>query len=316
MQSRLTHTINLALLLLALFLFYLVGCSSHPQPVDAPQIAAAPRLLILTAIPSEREKLLRAATLTGSYLVNGRTFTSAQLGGHDVIIASSGVSMVNAAMNAQTALDHFNITAVLFSGIAGGVNPALHIGDVVVPAQWGQYQEQVFARQVDGGWDSGWHSQEFGNYGMMFPQPLTVSRPGGNPDEEEELFWFPVDPFMLDTATRVSGSISLRRCIAAVFCLADAPRVVVGGNGVSGPTFVDNSAYRQWVWETFRADALDMESAAVAQVAYVNQVPFLALRSLSDLAGGGGGETELLTFSQLAADNSAALVVEFLKAWP
>jgi len=89
--------------------------------------------------------------------------------------------------------------------------------------------------------------------------------------------------------------------------------LVVGGNGVSGPTFVDNAAYRQWAWETFQADALDMETAAVAHVAYVNRVPYIAFRSLSDLAGGGPGKNEGKIFGKLAADNSATVVIEYLK---
>jgi adenosylhomocysteine nucleosidase len=90
----------------------------------------------------------------------------------------------------------------------------------------------------------------------------------------------------------------------------------LGGNGVSGPTFVDNASYREWVWNTFQADALDMESAAVAHVAYVNAVPFIAFRSLSDLAGGGPGQNEISTFFQLAADNSAKIVIAFLEKLP
>jgi adenosylhomocysteine nucleosidase len=79
---------------------------------------------------------------------------------------------------------------------------------------------------------------------------------------------------------------------------------------------VDNAAYREWVWQTFEADSLDMESAAVAHVAYANSVPFIAFRSLSDLAGGGPGENELPTFFLLAADNSATVVAAFLENLP
>jgi adenosylhomocysteine nucleosidase len=59
-----------------------------------------------------------------------------------------------------------------------------------------------------------------------------------------------------------------------------------------------------------------MESAAVAHVAYVNGKPFIAFRSLSDLAGGGEGENEIGTFFQLASDNAAKVVRAFLKALP
>ena len=107
----------------------------------------------------------------------------------------------------------------------------------------------------------------------------------------------------------------LKRCTASGDCLAQAPKVVVGGNGVSGMAFVDNKAFRKYTFDTFKANVLDEESAAVATVAYVNATPFVAFRSLSDLAGGGSGENQLPTFFQLAADNSAAAVVTFLGAW-
>lgn len=90
--------------------------------------------------------------------------------------------------------------------------------------------------------------------------------------------------------------------------------MVVGGSGVSGAVFVENAEYRQWVWETFRADALDMESAAVAHVAHVNDVPFLAFRSLSDLAGG-NDVSNLEVFQELAAGNSAKTLLAFLDLW-
>lgn len=45
---------------------------------------------------------------------------------------------------------------------------------------------------------------------------------------------------------------------------------------------------------------------------YANAVPFVAFRSLSDLAGGGEGANEMVTFLSLAADNSAEVVKAFL----
>ena len=47
-----------------------------------------------------------------------------------------------------------------------------------------------------------------------------------------------------------------------------------------------NAAFRSYTFETFGARVPDMESAAVAHVAWANRVPFIAMRSLSDLAGG------------------------------
>ena len=119
---------------------------------------------------------------------------------------------------------------------------------------------------------------------------------------------------MLAAAAKI-GAIDLKRCTAEQACLPAAPRLVVGGNGVSGQAFVDNAAFRQYVFKTFNAQVLDMESAAVAMVAYANGVPFIAFRSLSDLAGGDQGANEIRTFFQLASDNSAAVVQRFLALW-
>ena len=58
-----------------------------------------------------------------------------------------------------------------------------------------------------------------------------------------------------------------------------------------------------------------METAAVGMVAYANGVPYIAFRSLSDLAGGGQGENEMRTFMNIAADNAAKVLLAFLAAW-
>jgi len=112
---------------------------------------------------------------------------------------------------------------------------------------------------------------------------------------------------------QAADNVQLDKCTFLGKCLEVDPLVIIGGTGVSGPTFVDNVEYRDWVWDTFQADALDMETVAVAHVAYVNQVTFIAFRSLSDLAGGGPGENEIKTFFQLASDNSAEVILAFLQ---
>ena len=90
----------------------------------------------------------------------------------------------------------------------------------------------------------------------------------------------------------------------------------MGGNGVSGQSFVDNAKFRTYVFDTFKARVLDMESAAVAHVAYTNGVPYIAFRSLSDLAGGGESANEIDVFLALASANAAKVVTAFLRAMP
>ena len=288
----------------------MLGCAVAQAKLDG-----TPRVAVISAYAPEAEILLAGLEGQDSFVVNGRTFTTGTLAGSEVVLFLSGVSMVNAAMTTQLALDQFNVEAIVFSGIAGGVNPDLSVGDVTVPERWGQYQEQFFARKTAEGFDTGFYERTFEPYGIMFPKDVEVTAAGDEPDAVEERFWFPVDETMLSVAGEVAAQVELTDCTPDDICLESEPEVVTGGSGVSGSTFVDNADYRAWVWDTFEAQALDMETAAVAHVAYANGVPYIAFRSLSDLAGGGPGENELGTFFQLAANNSAALVTQFLAAW-
>ncbi|HRE82629.1 MAG TPA: 5'-nucleosidase, partial [Opitutaceae bacterium] len=53
--------------------------------------------------------------------------------------------------------------------------------------------------------------------------------------------------------------------------------VSVGGTGVAGPVFLDNAKYREWIFRVWKARCLDMESTALAHVAYVNETPILII---------------------------------------
>jgi adenosylhomocysteine nucleosidase len=198
-------------------------------------------------------------------------------------------------MTTQLALDHFEISTVIVDGIAGGVDPSLDIGDVVVPADWAQYLEAIFARETETGFaPPPWAELPYPNFGMIFPQAVDVRREGGA--EPEGKFWFAADPELLKVAAAIVDKAELKSCSAENACLPTPPRIVVGGHGVSGQAFVDNAKFREYVFSTFGAQVLDMETAAIATVAYANAVPFIGFRSLSDLAGGGAAENEMKTF--------------------
>lgn len=247
--------------------------------------------------------------------IKGVEFVRGQIEGKDVLVFQSGVSMVNAAMTTQIALDHFNISRIVMSGVGGGADPSLMIGDVVVPQRWAQYLEAGFGRAHDGGFATPpfHHGAPLPSYGMIFPNQVLVSAQDG---PLEARFWFDVDAEMLDVARKVAKTAELSDVAPSGERLAHTPRVVVGGAGVSGSVFVDNADFRSFAHAAFSAEVLDMESAAVAHVAYVNGVPFIAFRSLSDLAGGEGDANEIHAFMDLAAMNSAAFMKVFLRALP
>ncbi|MGR3552401.1 5'-methylthioadenosine/S-adenosylhomocysteine nucleosidase [Paracoccus sp. (in: a-proteobacteria)] len=279
-----------------------------------PALAGTGRIAVMSAFPPEWVSLQADLEGAETQIVNGTEFVTGTLSGQPVVLFLSGVSMVNAAMTTQLALDRFQIDAIVFSGIAGGVDPSLNIGDVVVAGQWGSYLESIMARETDGGFAiPPFLDSPFPNYGMIFTSETTVASDRGQP---ENRFWFPVDEILLQTARGVADSTELADCNAENACLDRTPQIRVGGNGVSGSAFVDNAGLREWIFETFDAQVVDMESAAVAQVAWANQVPFIAFRSLSDLAGGGEGANEMGIFMSLASENSALLVKRFLAAMP
>jgi adenosylhomocysteine nucleosidase len=284
-----------------------------PLPVAAQgTLDQKPRIAVITAFEPELRQMLAQADIEAVHAVNGVTFSTGKLGGRDVVVFMSGVSMVNAAMTTQLALDRFNVSRIVVSGIAGGVDPGLHIGDVVVAERWGQYLEVVLARETPAGLKPPpFAKTDIPPFGAALPQPVNV-RTARAPSGESR-FWFDADPALLDRARPLVGQVALDRCTPAGVCLQNAPRLVVGGNGVSGQAFVDNAAFREYTHRTFQAKVLDMETAAVAMVAHANDRPFIAFRSLSDLAGGGPGENEMRVFLDLAADNSARVVVSFLR---
>lgn len=284
------------------------GLANPAEPLDT-----VPRTAIISAFQPEWTTLQAALQGRKDFSVNGTTFATGTIEDKPVVLFLSGISMVNASMTTQLALDRFNIDKIVFSGIAGGADPALDIGDVAVPQEWTQYLESVFARQTGNDYTlPGFADKSVANFNMIFPQPVSVAKPDGTLEQRR---WFPVDPQLLAVAGKATAGLNLKDCVDGK-CLPRKPRVIIGGYGVSGPVFVDNKAFRLYAHKTFGAEVIDMESAAVAQVAYVNQIPFIAFRSLSDLAGGSANGNEMQTFFQLAADNSALVVEAFLKALP
>ena len=287
-----------------------------PAAADADagaRLDAVPRIAIVSAFEPELVLLRERLAQPVVHRVHGVEFTTGLLQGRPVVLFLSGISMTNATMNTQRVLDRFNVRALVFSGIAGGVNPQLRLGDVTVPEQWAQYLEVLMAREATPGQFQAppfIQDATLPNYGMLFPRPVEV-RSAAQPQVHRK-FWFEVDPAMLAVARNLK--VELADCKAGR-CLSHKPQLQVGGNGVSGQAFMDNAAFRDYTFKTFQANVLDMETAAVGMVAYSNGVPYIAFRSLSDLAGGGEGANEMGTFMGIAADNSAKVLLAFLAAW-
>ena len=239
--------------------------------------------------------------------INGIEFKVAEIKGRRFVFFLTGMSLVNAAMNTQLVLDHFNVSAVFFSGIAGGIDPAFGPGDVVIPAQWSYHSEAAYFNETAPGKFklASYYHQRLNNFGMIFPDFVTVIREGM--DHWEQMASFPADPKLLAAAKAATDTLPPEK-IGDRVC-----KVAFGGNGVSGTVFCDNAEYRKWVFEDWKAVCLDMESTAIAQVCWENKKPCLIVRGLSDLAGGQAGENQEEIYLQAAADHSAVVLTKILQ---
>ena len=84
------------------------------------------------------------------------------------------------------------------------------------------------------------------------------------------------------------------------------------GKIATGDQFISSRESVEQIVANFGAIACEMEGAAVAQVCYVNDVDFIIIRCLSDMADEESSEN-FLSFSRTAAEKSIKLLLEFLK---
>lgn len=303
--------------LLVVLLMILSGCASRDSQAGSRQLQVPPRPLyaIMGAFGPELAAFENLAVTNGSRFVstriNGVTFKRGEVAGRDCVLFLSGVSMVNAAMTTQLALDHFPIGVVLFTGIAGGVNPSRSAGDVVIPERWIHHSEAAYLNPRPDG--SGYVFPEYfqpgyPNFGFVFPNNVSVVREGM--EEPEQVASFEVNSSLLTAAKIVATS-------PPSLMLRGRPcRIFVGGNGVSGPVFVDNREYRNFLWRTWKAECTEMEGAAVAQACWANRKPCLIVRGLGGLAGGQSGVNAEEQNAEAVSHNAALVTLEILQRLP
>lgn len=98
---------------------------------------------ILCAIPQELGHLRDAMAGDGVQVEGGLRFVAGRLDGHAVVLVGAGVGKVNTAMTATLLARVFGCRTILFSGVAGGLDPSLRIGDVVIADRTVQHDAGV-----------------------------------------------------------------------------------------------------------------------------------------------------------------------------
>ncbi len=229
-----------------------------------------------------------------------------------VVVFTTGISVANAAMTLQMALDYFPIREVVMMGIAGAVNPELRPGDIAVPERWYYHDESIYvnpdyyaatlARHLA---RPDPHAPRYENFGFIHPDEVSVVRDGW--EKPRDVPYFAATPRLLEAARR-----AVERVGTIAMPSGTAVRVFVGGNGVTGSVFLDNGSYREWTRRVFAADVTEMESAAVGQVCFVNDVDWVVIRSVSDLAGGQEGKNVENVYDAIASGTGAKLLMGLL----
>ena len=84
------------------------------------------------------------------------------------------------------------------------------------------------------------------------------------------------------------------------------------GRIVSGDQFISDHAVKERIVKQFGGYCTEMEGAAIAQAAYLNDIPFLIIRAISDKADG-SATMDYGEFERKAIDNSVALLVNMIE---
>lgn len=222
--------------------------------------AMEPEVAILKA------KLSNCETITHA----GYNFYQGQIDNNDVVIVQSGIGKVAAALATSILIDKFQPDYVVNTGSAGGFDPSLKIGDIVVSSEVRYHDVDLTA---------------FG---------YEIGQLPANPAAYEP------HPTLVDAA---QAGIEKLENIKAILGLI-----------TTGDTFMtkeDDIAKARTNFPNMAA--VEMEGAAIAHTCHQFAVPFVIVRSLSDIAGL-ESPTSFDEYLETASVNSSQLVVNMLNA--
>lgn len=282
-----------------------IACGSDD---DADSGASEPFVAVLSAFPAELAAVLDKAAVAQTEVVDGRTFRRGALAGVRVVLAMTGIGLVNATDATRALLDRYPVTGVVISGVAGS---PYRIGDVAVPNAWTLAGGDTYAA------DRVW-----------LDLAEDVARPGRTPLEQCTLrpdvpsadrVCLPFEPAILVGGT---GRSSDPFGGAAFPCQPDGERYpdVFGCDVVpssTAPAPLGRSAPAPLTTDPEEPVAGDMETAAVAAEASARGLPFIAFRAVSDgeqdPLGLPGFPAQFFAYYRLAAENAARATAAFLE---
>ncbi|MCM3111334.1 5'-methylthioadenosine/S-adenosylhomocysteine nucleosidase [Lederbergia lenta] len=228
------------------------------------------KVAIIGAMEEEVSLLREQIENKQTEVIAGCEFFVGTLGNKEIILLRSGIGKVNAAMSTTILMERYQPDVVINTGSAGGYNPKLNVGDLVISTEVRHHDVDVTI-----------FGYEYGQVPQLPPA-------------------FIADQNLIDAA--INAALKLKDIQAVTGLIA------------TGDSFMNDPVRVEFVREKFTdLQAVEMEGAAIAQVAHQYSVPFVVIRSLSDIAG----QESNISFDQYletAAVNSANLVLGIIKA--
>lgn len=217
---------------------------------------------LLFAMPGEFHALPGAKELEPFETVAGAPFYRLA---PDVIACAGGIGKVNAAMSAEILCLRHNVDLIVNAGVAGCMGQ-LRTGSVVVPSEFVQHDMDTTAIGDEAGFVS------------------TVNRltfPTWNPER----------------CVKILGTLGV---LAVTGRVATGDWFATASEKPAAGTSSKNRA--EWIRDTFRPLLTEMEGGAIAQVCARNEIPFVALKSVSDHLFKEGQVEEYFDFQKAIED--------------
>ena len=220
-----------------------------------------------------------------------RTYTSGTINGIETVVVFSRWGKVAAAATVSALIHHFNITELIFTGVAGAISTELQIGDIVIANRLIQHD--------------------------MDARPLM-------PQFEIPLLGLTYFETALEQLERASKSITtivsdnkltlhISGEVLSEFGITQ-PKLYIG-DIASGDKFFANTTDKENLHSALpNILCVEMEGAAVAQVCYEYGIPFTVIRTISDNADD-QSHIDFPKFIQTVSSNySVAIITELYKS--
>ncbi len=224
---------------------------------------------IIGAMELEVEELKSKMSVSRIVEKASMKFFEGTLNGTGVVVVQCGIGKVNAGICVQILVDCFAVTHIINTGVAGSLNPALDIGDILIST------EAVY------------HDMDVTPLGYEVGQVPGI-----------DVKYFPADTAMVNTAKTSCEKVN-------------TDIHVMTGRIASGDQFISSREAKNKIIADVAGCCAEMEGAAIAHAAYLNHIPFVVVRAISDKADD-SAQMDYPTFEKAAAGHCAALVMEMV----